>query len=109
MRGPREARSGAWMPPGGEAVLPRSRQNQATMPAPKAHIMASSPCIHERAVRSKNYFFTGFETFTMWSYHFPFFPMRASGNSSSRAGTGTSKPFTTSSVPSAYFTVSFVG
>ena len=52
MREPYAARSGAWMPPGGEAVLPRSRQNQATMPAPKAHIMASSPYIHERAVRS---------------------------------------------------------
>ena len=100
MRGPSAGRSGAWMPPGGEAVLPRSRQNQATMPAPKAHRMASSPYIHERAVRSKTYFFTGFETFTMWSYHFPFVPMMATSNSSSSAGTGISKPFTSSLSPS---------
>ena len=25
---------GTWMPPGGEAVLPRTWQNQTTMPAP---------------------------------------------------------------------------
>ena len=36
---------GAWMAPGGEAVLPPWWQNQATMPAPKAHLMASSPCV----------------------------------------------------------------
>ena len=35
--------------------------------------------------------FTGLVTFTLWSYHFPFVPIRAQSNSLSISGTGTSK------------------
>ena len=52
---------------------------------------------------------TGSDTTTLWSYQFPFVPRRARSNSSSRAGTGTSKPYTSSVKPSLYVTVSVVG
>ena len=35
---------------------------------------------------------TGSETVTLWSYHLPFVPIKARSNSSSRDGTGMSKP-----------------
>ena len=45
-------------------------------------------------------FKTGFVTETLWSYHLPFVPMMATSNSSSSAGTGISKPLTSSLRPS---------
>ena len=53
--------------------------------------------------------FTGFLTLTLWSYHFPFVPIKATSNSSSIAGTGISNPYTSSLIPSLYVTVSVVG
>ena len=53
--------------------------------------------------------FTGFLTLTLWSYHFPFVPTKATSNSSSSAGTGISNPYTSSLIPSLYVTVSVVG
>ena len=43
---------------------------------------------------------SGLETETLWSYHTPFLPMRATSNSVSKAGTGMSKPLTSSDRPS---------
>ena len=43
---------------------------------------------------------TGFSTLTLWSYQVPFLPIRARSNSSPSAGTGTSKPLTSSLRPS---------
>ncbi|WP_418450579.1 FAD-dependent oxidoreductase [Blautia sp.] len=45
----------------------------------------------------------------LWSYHFPFVPIKATSNSSSIAGTGISNPYTSSLIPSLYVTVSVVG
>lgn len=42
------------------------------------------------------YFALGSDTETLWSYHLPFSPRIATSNSSSRAGTGTSNPYTSS-------------
>ena len=50
-----------------------------------------------------------FLTLTLWSYHFPFVPIKATSNSSSIAGTGISNPYTSSLIPSLYVTVSVVG
>ena len=44
--------------------------------------------------------FTGSLTLTSWSYHFPFVPTSARSKVSSSAFTGTSKPYTSSVLPS---------
>ena len=43
---------------------------------------------------------SGFDTETLWSYQVPFVPTSARSNSSSSAGTGISKPYTSSVIPS---------
>ena len=43
---------------------------------------------------------TGLVTLTLWSYQVPFSPRIATSNSSPIAGTGTSNPYTSSSMPS---------
>ena len=56
--------------------------------------------VQDTFVAASSSFKTGFVTETLWSYHLPFVPMMATSNSSSSAGTGISKPLTSSLRPS---------
>ena len=70
--------------------------------------MASASSVSP-SVSAPSSYGTGSDTETLWSYQVPFVPTRAKSNYSSRYGTGTSKPLTSSVCPSGYVTSSSVG